>query len=192
MNSTNFTHNNKKYKISSNSTNDIRNYKNQNLISFNTNYRKCFNSHSELKNTLTFTENRGLTILVSNDLDETIFFCSLIKNIKTNGIEIYNVCKDFQKCDITPYRILSNIINYFIKNNPFFTNYNTIRLAVIRDNKFLIPAVITYCKLGFSIDINNTELIINIAPHITMSRSVYDKKQIDYNNEFKKIGILLK
>ena len=84
--------------------------------SFSSAYLNCFGSNNHLQNLLDFSGDRGVSIIIADLQDNIIFFASFIKNDVEKVIELYNVCKDFQLCDLPPYLILKTVIKYFIKD----------------------------------------------------------------------------
>ena len=137
-------------------------------------YGGCFSEGdlNTINNLNNFTEGSGVTVIIINTDGNCQFIVSLVKNEMTNHIEFFNICKNLEQSDLRGYHILDILIKYFLPDNPMFSNYKNLRLALLCDNPYLIPAFKTYCQLGFQVELERQPVKSMLANYITMSRSL--------------------
>ncbi len=138
-------------------------------------YDTCFGggiSIDKIHDLNSFTEGRGTTIIITDKDDHTVFIASLIKNTNTGVIELFNICKDLHQKQLSGYKVLDIIINHFIRDNTLFKGYENIRLAMLCNNPYLIPAFKTYCRLGFRVESEVKPVLSMLSDYITMIRPV--------------------
>ena len=189
MNRIKFINDNKEYFILISFGKNKIEFNTLNNISFSSAYLKCFESDSNLHSLLEFSGDRGISVIITDLQERVIFFASFIKNDIEKVIELYNVCKDFQLCELSPYLILKTIIKYFVKDNPIFNNYTKIRLAILKKTKYLEPALLLYTRLGFTVEQKNTQVVVNLPPYFSMIRDLEtkDKNKVNFDHEYSKV-----
>lgn len=152
--------------------------------STNNAYEFCFkhpspHTISQLNN---FETRKGCSIIVFEpDSLKTHFIITLIHFPQTNAVEIYNVCKH-QDSSISAKEIIGLIIDHFCIDNPLFDSCRYIHLAMLCKSIYFFPAFITYCKLGFRVDQNPTNLSSKLPSHFTMSRPILNNHNIPPSN----------
>jgi hypothetical protein len=152
---------------------------------FSTCFREVVNNTCEPM--FPFHQPNGCSMVVSDQQDQALLLASFIYNPLESTVEVYNICKNPDNKGLSAYQFLVEFINEFIPNNTLLPGCHTIRLALLCDNKYVVPAFITYCKLGFQVDVSNQPLSSVLPPHITMSRPITDTTQSDPTVEFKKM-----
>ena len=155
-------------------------------LSFSKSYSTCFNSINNIEKFLKFANNNGCSFIITDLYKNVIFFASFIKNEKQQVIELYNVCKNFDLCDLNPYDILNTFMDNYLIDNPLFNNYNYIRLAILIKSKYLKKALSLYTKLGFKVESTPSPLYINLPSYMSMICNLKNRNesnlQIEYDN----------
>ena len=132
-----------------------------------------------------FTQTNGCGIVVSDQSEMALLLVSFIYDSESKTVEIYNVCKNPKNRDISAFIFLDTLFQYFIPNNPLFAGCQTLRLALLCSNKYLVPAFITYCRLGFRVDQPNRQMNSLLPQHVTMTRNLVDMTPSHPRQEFR-------
>ena len=152
-------------------------------------YKQCFSygDSNTINNLNTFTEGNGITLIITDREGICQFIISLINNHETGHVELFNICKNFNQRELRGFDTLNILLNYFIPNNPIFHGYQNLRLALICNNPYLIPAFKTYCQLGFSVESSRQPVKSMLANYLTMSRPLNYSLSTDFEEQLHRL-----
>jgi hypothetical protein len=152
-------------------------------------FATCFrdSENTSCQEMFPFIQESGCGIVVSDHDETALFLTSFIWNSESRVIEIYNVCKNPNNQGISAYVFLQEFLTNFISDNPLFPGCQAVRLALLCNNQYLVPAFITYCRLGFTVDLENQPISSHLPEHVTMSRPMGQVDPSDPNYEFRKM-----
>ena len=153
--------------------------------SLNKIYHTCFGNGlgETIQSLVGFTKDKGATILVTDAEDHSLFIISIIKNPKTECVELFNICKDLERKCFSGYYFINIVINNFICHNPLFQDYQHLRLAMLCRNPYLVPAFKTYCQLGFSVDQKTMPVSSLLDDYISMTRPLYQAQATNFHDQ---------
>ncbi len=150
-------------------------------------YQTCFSNFipNVSRSLVSFTQGKGITILVTDINHHSLFLISIIKNQKTGCLELFNICKDLKQTSLSGYYFIKTIIDYFICDNPLFQDYPRIRLALLCDNPYLVPALKTYCLLGFQLETPKMPLVSMLDNYQSMIRPLYGAQPSNFSDQLR-------
>lgn len=158
--------------------NSITNNKKLNKI-----YTPCFGNTNTIQDIIGFSKHKGITIVILDKNQNFVFLFTVIKNVNTRCLEIYNVCKDLTNPDIKGTQIIKVIIREFIIKNIFFKGYYEIRLAILLKNKYILQTLFCYQNIGFRYSNGKKKLSCYLPPHFTLELNLKNKKNLDINTK---------